>query len=357
MSKMNPEHSKDLHHLWWLALGCVVVGMVYLLSPILTPFLLAAVIAYICNPMVSYLAAKKIPRTLGAVLVMILLLSLFVALILIMVPIFEKEVFRLIEKIPTYLEMLRDNLIPWVEARFGVNLQPDIGMLKQAFSEHWQKAGGIAAKVLPSLTSGGMAVVEFFVNLVLVPVVLFYLLRDWDALIKQMDEMIPRYWHEQVNQLADETDRILAEFLRGQLAVILIMSICYITGLWLVGLEFALPIGLLAGILVFVPYLGMIIGLMLATFAAIMQFQDWSGVIAVWVVFGFGQLIEGMVITPWLVGDRVGLHPVVVIFSLLAFGQLFGFFGILLALPVSAVLLVWLRHIRQQYLESNLYQP
>ena len=354
---MNPEHSKDLHYLWWLALGCVVGALVYLLSPILTPFLLAAVIAYICNPMVSCLAARKIPRTLGTILVMLLLLSIFVALILIMVPIFEKEVLRLIEKTPAYLEMLRDNLVPWIEARFGVNLQPDIGMLKQAISEHWQKAGGVAAKVLPSLTSGGMAVVEFFVNLVLVPVVLFYLLRDWDELVKQIDEMIPRYWHEQVTELADETDRILAEFLRGQLAVILIMSICYITGLWLVGLEFALPIGLLAGILVFVPYLGMIIGLMLATFAAVMQFQDWSGVILVWVVFGAGQMIEGMVITPWLVGDRIGLHPVVVIFSLLAFGQLFGFFGILLALPVSAVLLVWLRHIRQQYLESNLYQP
>lgn len=354
---MNPEHSKDLHYLWWLALGCVVVALVYLLSPILTPFLLAAVIAYICNPMVSCLAARKIPRTLGTVLVMLLLLSIFVALILIMVPIFEQEVLRLIEKIPTYLGMLRENLIPWVEARFGVNLQPDIGMLKQAFSEHWQKAGGVAAKVLPSLTSGGMAVVEFFINLVLVPVVLFYLLRDWDEFVKQIDEIIPRYWHEKVTELADETDRILAEFLRGQLAVILIMSICYITGLWLVGLEFALPIGLLAGILVFVPYLGMIIGLMLATFAAVMQFQDWSGVISVWVVFGAGQMIEGMVITPWLVGDRIGLHPVVVIFSLLAFGQLFGFFGILLALPVSAVLLVWLRHIRQQYLESNLYQP
>jgi predicted PurR-regulated permease PerM len=342
-----------LHYLWWLALGCVVGALVYLLSPILTPFLLAAVIAYICNPMVSCLAARKIPRTLGTILVMLLLLSIFVALILIMVPIFEKEVLRLINKTPAYLEMLRDNLVPWIEAQFGVNLQPDIGMLKQAISEHWQKAGGVAAKVLPSLTSGGMAVVEFFVNLVLVPVVLFYLLRDWDELVKQIDEMIPRYWHEQVTELADETDRILAEFLRGQLAVILIMSICYITGLWLVGLEFALPIGLLAGILVFVPYLGMIIGLMLATFAAVMQFQDWSGVILVWVVFGAGQMIEGMVITPWLVGDRIGLHPVVVIFSLLAFGQLFGFFGILLALPVSAVLLVWLRHIRQQYLESN----
>lgn len=352
---MNTEYSGSLHYLWWLVLACVAGGLIYLLSPILTPFLLAAVIAYICNPMVSYMADRKIPRTVGAVLVMLLLLGVFAALILIMVPLFEKEANRLLDKMPAYLDMLKNHVIPWLESRLDISLQPDMNVLREALSEHWKSAGGVAAKMLPSLTSGGMAVVEFVVNLLLVPVVLFYLLRDWDMLIKLIDEMIPRYWHDQISQLARETDRILAEFLRGQLSVILLMSICYITGLWLAGLEFALPIGLVAGILVFVPYLGMIVGLMLATFAAMMQFQDWSGVITVWAVFGIGQMLEGMLITPWLVGDRIGLHPVVVIFALMAFGQLFGFFGILLALPVSAVMLVWLRHFRQRYLGSDLY--
>ncbi|MBY0498704.1 MAG: AI-2E family transporter [Nitrosomonas sp.] len=352
---MNTEYSGSLHYLWWLVLACVAGGLIYLLSPILTPFLLAAVIAYICNPMVSYMADRKIPRTVGAVLVMLLLLGVFAALILIMVPLFEKEANRLLDKMPAYLDMLKNHVIPWLESRLDISLQPDMNVLREALSEHWKSAGGVAAKMLPSLTSGGMAVVEFVVNLLLVPVVLFYLLRDWDMLIKLIDEMIPRYWHDQISQLARETDRILAEFLRGQLSVILLMSICYITGLWLAGLEFALPIGLVAGILVFVPYLGMIVGLMLATFAAMMQFQDWSGVITVWAVFGIGQMLEGMLITPWLVGDRIGLHPVVVIFALMAFGQLFGFFGILLALPVSAVMLVWLRHLRQRYLGSDLY--
>ncbi len=352
---MNAEQSEDLHSLWWLVLACISGGLIYLLSPILTPFLLAAVIAYICNPMVRRMADKEIPRTVGTVLVMLLLLGVFAALILIMVPLFEKEAGRLLDKMPVYLDIVKNQAIPWLEARFDINLQPDMNVLKEAVSEHWQSAGGVAAKVLPSLTSGGMAVVEFLVNLLLVPVVLFYLLRDWDVLLKLIDEMIPRYWHDQVSQLARETDRILAEFLRGQLSVIMLMSICYITGLWLVGLEFALPIGLVAGILVFVPYLGMIVGLTLATVAALMQFQDWASVIPVWVVFGIGQMLEGMLFTPWLVGDRIGLHPVMVIFALMAFGQLFGFFGILLALPVSAVLLVWLRHIHQRYLSSNLY--
>lgn len=349
------EHSNDLHYLWWLLLACVSGGLLYLLSAILTPFLLAAVIAYICNPMVSRLARNNIPRTAGTILVMLLSLVAFSALILIMVPLFQKEAGRLLDKMPAFLDMLKNHIIPWLESRLDISLEPDMEVLKEAVSEHWQSAGGVAAKILPSLTSGGMAVVEFLVNLLLVPVVLFYLLRDWDVLIAQIDEMIPRYWHQQVSKLAHETDRILAEFLRGQLAVIVLMSICYITGLWLVGLEFALPIGLVAGILVFVPYLGMIVGLTLATFAAIMQFQDWSGVIPVWIVFGAGQLLEGMLITPWLVGDRIGLHPVVVIFALMAFGQLFGFFGILLALPVSAIMLVWLRHLHQRYISSNFY--
>ena len=353
---MNTEHSDDLRYLWWLVLACVSGGVLYLLSPILTPFLLAAVIAYICNPMVTRLASHRLSRTIGAILVMFLLLGMFVALIFIMVPLFEEEARRLMDKVPVYLDVLKNHVMPWLEARFNISLQPDMNVLKEAISEHWQSAGGVAAKVLPSLTSGGMAIVEFLVNMLLVPVVLFYLLRDWDMLIKLIDEMIPRYWHRQISILARETDQILAEFLRGQLSVIVLMSICYITGLWLAGLEFALPIGLVAGILVFVPYLGMIVGLTLATLAAVMQFQDWSGIIPVWIVFGAGQLLEGMLFTPWLVGDRIGLHPVMVIFALMAFGQLFGFFGILLALPVSAVLLVWLRHLHQHYLVSNFYK-
>lgn len=352
---MSTERSDGLHYLWWLALACVSGGVLYLLSPILTPFLLAAVIAYICNPIVTRMASHKLSRTVGTILVMLLLSGMFVALIFIMVPLFEEEARRLMDKMPVYLDVLKNHVMPWLEARFNISLQPDMNLLKQAISEHWQSAGGVAAKVLPSLTSGGMAIVEFLVNMLLVPVVLFYLLRDWDMLIKLIDEMIPRYWHQQISVLARETDQILAEFLRGQLSVIVLMSICYITGLWLAGLEFALPIGLVAGILVFVPYLGMIVGLTLATLAAVMQFQDWSGIIPVWIVFGAGQLLEGMLFTPWLVGDRIGLHPVMVIFALMAFGQLFGFFGVLLALPVSAVLLVWLRHLHQHYLVSNFY--
>ncbi|MBA3757040.1 MAG: AI-2E family transporter, partial [Nitrosomonas sp.] len=225
---MNTEHSDGIHYLWWLILVCATGGLIYLLSPILTPFLLAAVIAYICNPTVTHMADRKISRTVGAVLVMLLLLGVFAALILIMIPLFEEEARRLLHKMPVYLDMLKNHAVPWLEVRLNISLQPDMNVLKQAISEHWKSAGGVAAKILPSLTTGGMAIVEFLVNLLLVPVVLFYLLRDWDVLIKLVDEMIPRFWHHQVSLLARETDRILAEFLRGQLSVIILMSICYI---------------------------------------------------------------------------------------------------------------------------------
>lgn len=353
---MSNNNESELHRVWWLFFVLASCGLIYLLSPILTPFLLAAVIAYICNPLVTWLSEHKVPRTLGVVIVLFIIIGLVITLMLIMVPLFEKEAGRLIERLPNYFEVIKKQIVPWIEMRFGINFQLDMSVFKDGMFTHWQSASGMAARVLPSLTSGGMAIVEFFVNLVLVPVVLFYLLRDWNLIIKQIDAMIPRYWHESISILARETDQVLAEFLRGQLSVIFIMSICYIGGLWIVGLEFALPIGLVAGILVFVPYLGMIVGLTLATFAAFMQFQGWTDVIPVWIVFAIGQLLEGMIITPWLIGERIGLHPVMVIFALLAFGQLFGFFGILLALPVSAVLLVWLRYIQHSYLKSNLYK-
>jgi predicted PurR-regulated permease PerM len=221
---------------------------------------------------------------------------------------------------------------------------------------HWQSAGGVAGKVLPWLSDSGSAILGVLANLLLIPVAMFYLLRDWAALVAKVDELIPRHSYAKVREIATEVDAVLAEFLRGQLAVMVLMSVFYVIVLWLVGLEFAIPIGVVAGMLVFVPYLGMLVGLLLATLAAAMQFTTLSDVVWVWAVFALGQLLEGMVVTPRLVGERVGLHPLAVIFALMAFGQLMGFFGILLALPLSAILLVALRHAKAWYLTSSMYR-
>ena len=353
---MTPKILAEPNNLWWFIPAAVVIALLYFLSPILAPFLFAAILAYISNPLVSWLGRHRVPRTLGAVLVLLLLGGLFVLLLLILLPLFIKEVRLLSERLPGFLAQLNDNLAPWIKARFGAELQFDLAGLKKLVNENLQGADGLGMKLLASLRIGGLAVLGFVVNLLLVPVVLFYLLRDWNALLAQINELLPRRWHPQLTGVAREIDAVLAEFLRGQIAVMVLMSVLYVSGLWLAGLEFALPIGIITGMLVFVPYVGMLTGLALATVVALMQFPSIGGVIPVWIVFGIGQTLEGTLVTPLLVGKRIGLHPVAVIFALLAFGQIFGFFGVLLALPASAALLVGLRHLGAQYRNSSLYK-
>lgn len=340
----------------WLSFAVVFAVLLYLLSPILTPFVAAGILAYICNPLVRRLSARKMPRTLAVALVMSGLLLLFGLLLLIMLPLLEKQLSLLMARLPDWIEAARTRLLPQLQQWFGADLHWDGQAVKNALLSHWQSAGGTAGKLLPWLGSGGGALIEVLVNLLLIPVAMFYLLRDWDDLAVRLDHLVPRHWHGKVTEIASEVDRVLAEFLRGQISVMLLMSVFYVVALWLAGLEFALPIGIVAGMLVFVPYLGMIIGLALATLAAVMQFPGFGGVLWVWAAFGAGQLIEGMLVTPWLVGDRIGLHPLAVIFALLAFGQMFGFFGLLLALPLSAILLVALRHGKAAYLASSMYR-
>jgi len=340
----------------WLSFAVVAAALLYLLSPILTPFVAAGILAYICNPLVQRMSARKMPRTLAVVLVMGGLLLLSGLLLLIMLPLLEKEIGLFVMRVPDWIEAARIHLLPQLQQWFGVSIEWDSQALKNLLLSHWQSAGGAAGKLLPWLGSSGGAIVGALVNLLLIPVAMFYLLRDWDVLVARLDELIPRDWHGKVTEIVAEVDRVLAEFLRGQISVMLLMSAYYVAALWLAGLEFALPIGILAGLLVFVPYLGMILGLSLATLAALMQFPSFGGVLLVWAAFGAGQLLEGMVVTPWLVGDRIGLHPLAVIFALLAFGQVFGFFGLLLALPLSAILLVALRHGKAWYLSSSMYQ-
>jgi predicted PurR-regulated permease PerM len=340
----------------WLSFAVVAAVLMYLLSPILTPFIAAGILAYICNPLVTRLCAWKIPRTLAVVLVMSGCALLFSSLLLIMLPLLQKEISLFITRLPDWIEAARLRLLPQLQQWFGAELQWDSQALKNMLLSHWQSVGGVAEKLLPWLGSSGGAIIGMLGMLLLIPVVMFYLLCDWNDWLGRLDRLVPRHLHAQVTGILTEVDRVLAEFLRGQISVMLLMSVYYVLVLWLAGLEFALPIGIVAGMLVFVPYLGMITGLVLATLAAAMQFPGFNGVLLVWAVFGAGQLLEGMLVTPLLVGKRVGLHPLAVIFALLSFGQLFGFFGVLLALPLAAILLVALRYGKAWYLNSQMYR-
>ena len=329
-------------------------GLLWLLSPILAPFLAAAILAYIFDPLVDKLEARGVSRSIGTVIAVLLLLLAIVLLLLIVLPLFYKEISQLIQEFPGFVDKLKTSVIPWINEKVGVTITLDSSSLRQLITENASDASGIAKKIFASIGIGGLALVGFLINLLLIPVALFYLLRDWDILIASIDTAVPRGYHLTVTTISREIDAVLSEFLRGQLSVMLIMSVFYVAGLWLVGLNFALPVGLITGLLVFIPYLGSGTGLVLGTVAAVMQ--DPSLVPLVLMVFGAGQMIEGFAVTPWLVGDRIGLHPLVVLFALLAFGQVFGFFGVLLALPASAAMLVGLRHLQAHYHQSSLYR-
>jgi predicted PurR-regulated permease PerM len=342
--------------LWgWLAIATATGILVWLLSPILTPFLLAAVLAYIFDPLVERLTRHRVPRALAAVLILLLAFAALVALLLVILPVFYTETQLLMERLPGFAAWFNEHVAPWLKARLDLDVQLDAETARQAVRDALAENESLKEHALGSLKFGGMLVLAVLVNVVLVPVVLFYLLRDWPVLVAKVDELIPPRIHGRVRTIASEIDRVLAEWLRGQLLVIVIMSLYYVSALWLVGLDFAVLIGILTGLAVVVPYVGIVLGIVLATVSALLEFGASAQLLWVWGAIGLGQALEGMAITPMIVGERIGLHPVAVIFALLAFGQLFGFVGVLIALPASAALLVGLRHLRAAYLAGPLY--
>ena len=358
--KNSGQNTRFLANNRWLILIAAFLALLYLLLPVLTPFLIAAILAYICDPLVDKLCwwgvgKFKLGRTLATVLVMLAIIGILASLILILIPLLQKESLLLVQRLPDVIANIRATLEPFLQKKFGISLNVNPAKIQEMITKNWKTAGGMFGDVLISAGSHGMALIGLLANILLLPVVLFYLLRDWDIFMQKIGELIPRDFIGKTTQIAQEIDQVLAEFLRGQLAVMLAMSAFYVIGLWLVGLNMALPIGLVAGLLGFVPYLGITTGIVLALLVAALQFTSLAQVVPVLLVFGLGQLLEGMVLTPKLVGDRIGLHPVVVIFALLAGGQLFGFAGVLLALPVSAAFAVGLRHIKSSYLHSDTY--
>lgn len=341
---------------FWLAIAIVSGGLIYLLAPVLTPFLIAALLAYVADPMVDRLEARKLSRTAGVSIVFTVLTSVALLLVVIMVPLLQKQIIQFATNLPGYIDSLQRLLVPWLQQQFDIDIKLlDVQAIKESLQSHARQAGTLAMTVMGSVTRSGLAVLEFMANMVLIPVVTFYLLRDWDIFVGRIRELIPRSIEPVISKLSRQSDEVLGAFLRGQILVMLALGTLYSIGLWIAGIQYALLIGLIAGIVSFVPYLGLIIGLLLAGTAAIFQYQDVTHLVYVGIVFGIGQLLESVLLTPLLVGDRIGLHPVAVIFAVLAFGQLFGFVGVLLALPVAAVVAVIMRYLHEQYMRSKIY--
>jgi len=351
-----PRRLRPTHYLWLVATAIVFAALLHWLGGILTPFLVGAILAYFGSPLVTWAQKHGIPRTLGTLLVILVILLLVLALLLVLIPLVQSEVSQVVRRVPELAANLYTHLAPWLRDTLGVELSLDLASVKELIADNLDSAEALTLKFLYGVKAGGTVVLGVLINLALIPVVMFYLLRDWDRIVARIDGLLPRRWLPRVRQIATEIDRVLAEFLRGQFAVMGVLAVYYSIGLTIAGLQFALPIGILTGLLVFIPYVGFGLGLVLGVLAALLQWSGWPGFFAVLAVYGIGQLLENYVLVPLLVGDRIGLHPLAVIFALLAFGELFGFVGVLIALPVSAALLVGLRHLRQTYFASALYR-
>ena len=355
------------HRLLILASVLCLAWMIVSIQAILMPFVLGALIGYLADPVVDRLELKGMSRSAG-VCTVFLFLGLFITLFfMIVVPMLIKQISYIHMQVPAMIEWVGQKGVPWVVqalGRLGVELDPATlqwGALESQLREgaaqlNWGATTEYLKPMLSKLSQSGFALIGFFANLFLVPVVGFYLLRDWDLLMDKLRRLLPREIEPKLVSLTGECDDVLGAFLKGQLLVMLALGGIYTIGLWMVGLDLALLIGMMAGLASIVPYLGLVIGMTAALLASLFQFGDWFHPLMVVGVFGVGQVLESTVLTPILVGDRIGLHPVAVIFAVLAGAELFGFVGMLVALPVAAVILVLLRHMHEIYIASEFYE-
>ncbi len=350
-SVLKPDQRQTL---LWLSVGVLLLALLWLLTPVLTPFVAAAVISYVLNPGVDWMAQRRIPRALGVLIAIVALALLIAALLLVVLPILADQLPLLRQRVPALLAKIDMAIGPWLR-QVGLGTKLDIPALQKAIAARLAAGDGTGTALLTWLRIGGSALMGWAATLFLIPIVLFYLLLDWHGLRRRIGETVPRRWNVLAGDMATEADALLAQYLRGQLLVMLLLAAYYSVGLGIAGFDVALPVGMMTGLLVFIPYIGFGLGMLLAIIAALLQFDGWYGLVAVAVVYGFGQFIESFYLTPRLVGERIGLHPLTVIFALLAFGQLFGFVGILLALPASAILSVVFGRLRRHYLNSSFY--
>ncbi|MBH5329891.1 AI-2E family transporter [Eikenella sp. S3360] len=339
-----------------LAVLLTVVALVVQMRDVLSPFIASAVLAYILNPLVGKLCRRGVGRATASMLVMVFALLLLVLLLLIVVPMLVQQFGSLLEKLPALVAFVQQKALPWLNHALGTHFVLNEESVTALLTQHLGSIRANLSKAVPALMAQGGSLVSMAGNLALLPFLLYYFLLDWARWTEGIRKMVPRRYLAAYTRIGGNMDTVLGEFLRGQLTVMLVMGLLYGLGLMLAGLESGFAIGMVAGLLVFVPYLGAFTGLLLATMAALLQFGTWQGLLTVWAVFAVGQFLESFFITPKIVGDRIGLSPFWVIFALMAFGSLFGFVGMLLALPLAAVTLVLLREAASAYMGSRFYR-
>ena len=336
----------------WLIAFAITGWLMYLLAPVLTPFVASALLAYIGDPLADRLQRMRFPRTL-AVVTVFLLTFLFIGLLVLLVgPLVKQQVSALFAALPAIGANIEQVILPRVAGFLDIEPGDKVG-LGAFLADYKDMAGSWAGKLLQIGGSTGSMLAAAVLSLFLIPILTFYLLRDWDTIVAHLGALVPASQRDTVFSLLRESDEILGAFLRGQIMVMFALSVLYATGLSLFGLQYAIAIGVVSGLVSFVPYLGLVFGMTLASLTVVFEPDPWIPLIGVVGTFTAAQFLEGTVLTPKLVGDQIGLHPVVVIFAIAAGGQLFGFFGILLALPAAAVLSVLVRFAFERYLKEH----
>ncbi len=342
--------------MFWVAAAALLVAALWLLGNILLPFVGGMALAYLLNPLANRLERAGLNRAVSSVLLVCSVVLVFVALVLVIVPVIGAQLAGFVENVPGYMRRLQDFVTdparPWLSRFVGENLSGADTSARDLVKQ----GAGWATAFLPSLWTGGQAILSIFSLLVILPVVAFYFLLDWNRLVATVDGWIPVRQRETVRQLAREMDRAVAGFVRGQTLVCIILGVFYAAALTAVGLNFGLLIGLVSGLIGFIPYVGSITGLVLSGGVAVAQFwPDWIWIAVVLGIFAAGQFVEGNILVPKMVGDSAGLHPLWLMFALFAFGYLFGFVGLLLAVPIAAAIGVLARFAFARYRESPLY--
>ena len=328
------------------------------MAEIFTPFLTAFILAYALRPVCLWLEKHRIPRALAAVLAMLIGLCLVFFILSLLVSLLKYEIPLIKAQLPEWIA----NTQAWLGPKLSeFHIDIDWSSLKasatQKITEHINdNADSLMSSTISTVLMSGSSVIAGFVNAVLIIFVMFYLLMDWDHFFSLLKKMVPLRAQETVHHLAMHTDGLLSQYLRGMLIVISIMAIYYSAGLSFIGIKGAAALGVFTALMIVIPYIGIALGLSLAALSALLQFGPGSEIIGVLILFGIGQFLEGFFLTPRLVGERIGLHPVAVLFALLLFGKLFGFFGVLLALPISAVSLVLVKYLWSIYTQSSWYQ-
>ena len=341
---------------WFVVLGMMLLFLM-VFRTILLPFVAGMALAYFLDPVADWFERRRFSRLMATVTILIIFVVLFALLLIIVIPILVSQASDFISKLPSYVQQLQQLIASHDAGYLPSWIRDQVGAIKENSSKYLGEGASFLGTLLAQVWSSGKALVDILSLFIITPVVAFYLLLDWDKMVAIVDNWIPRDYVSAVRQIASEMDSAIAGFVRGQGSLCLILGLYYGIGLTMTGLNFGLLIGLFSGMISFIPYVGSMIGLILALGLAFVQFwPDYWMVAIVAVVFFTGQFLEGNVLQPKLVGERVGLHPVWLMFALFAFGLLFGFVGLLIAVPAAASVGVLVRFALSRYLASDLYQ-